>query len=74
MDGKHVFSVIAAVNVSNRLEGIFGGFLRKRRRFVLDMSAYAYQEGRFVSSGQFLQVEFEATQVALHRTAFLGQV
>jgi len=45
-----VFSVIAAVNVSNRLEGIFGGFLRKRRRFVLDMSAYAYQEGRFVRS------------------------
>ena len=53
IDGKHLFSVIAAVNISNTLEGIFGGFLREPRRFVLGMSAYAYQEGCFVSSGLY---------------------
>jgi hypothetical protein len=50
--GNHLFSVSAAAKVSHRPQGIFGGFLRQPLRFVLGMSAYAYQEGRSVSSGQ----------------------
>jgi len=42
-------SVIIAANSLKRPQGIFGGFLRKSRRLVLGMSAYAYQEGCFVS-------------------------
>ena len=49
--GNHLFSVIIAVKGSKRLRGVFGGFLRKSRLLVLGMSACAYQEGRFVSSG-----------------------
>ena len=40
-----MFSVIIAVGAAKRLQGIFGGFLRKPHRSVLGMSAYAYQEG-----------------------------
>jgi hypothetical protein len=41
--------VITVDGASKRLQGNFGGFLRKSHRPVLGMSAYAF--GRFVSSG-----------------------
>ena len=51
-DGKHLFSVITTIGTSKSCRCIFGGFLRKSHRLVLCMSAYAYQEGYFVSSGR----------------------
>ena len=42
---------MAASSSADRAQGISGGFPRRALQLVLGMSAYAYQEGCFVSSG-----------------------
>jgi hypothetical protein len=40
-----MISITAVISSANKATGIFGGFRRLALRFVLGMSAYAYQEG-----------------------------
>jgi len=67
-DGNQVFPVMAVASDAELGQGVFGGFPRRFRRFVLGMSAYAYQE----AVSLVLAIRSRTTALSTARTTRVG--